>query len=263
MEISETTIIEEVRNIKKSSEELIGKNERYLFSGEENKSRLANFELSHQVDTIIEEYNWIIPYATKFLKEIEIDLELKKMDLIESQWDKMKKGNFLYIVDNRLRAISLLCGRIISIFNNLATKTLESKNQFEGLKKEIGELKKLVPINTYKNLKEALEEFESNHLLSSTLICGRIIIFHLDSISHQIGEVIGKLKEKNLLQTKGSNEQILKANKKVRGLFAHDLNYFPSPSEALSIFGDTINIVKKVYEYTKKKKEESTSTNNL
>lgn len=99
------------------------------------------------------------------------------------------------------------------------------------------------------NLDEALEEFELNHLLATTLICGRIIIYNLDSISPNINDVVTKMKTVGMLKPKGAVEDILKTNKKARGLFAHDLNYFPDPSEALAIFGDTVNIVKRITEY--------------
>lgn len=253
MEISETTIIDEIKNIKKASEDLIGKDEKYMFS-KEHEAKMVHFELCSQVDEIIKEYNWIIPETNKIFQKLEFNFQLEEIKLIKKDWKELKEKNLYSTVDNKLRNISLKCGRVLSILSNIATKTQETKNQFEGLKKEIEGLKKEISTNIYKNLEEALKEFESNHLLSATLICGRIIIYNLDSVSHQIEEVINKLKEKNLLQIKGSDEQILKANKKVRGLFAHDLNYFPTPSEALSIFGDTVNIVKKVNEFNQNKK---------
>ena len=52
---------------------------------------------------------------------------------------------------------------------------------------------------------------------------------------------------------KGSEEMIIKANQKMRGLFAHDLNYTPTPSETLAIFGDTINVIKVINDYNKRK----------
>lgn len=252
MEISETIIIEELKSLKESSEKLIGSNERFLAS-RDHGAKMNHIALCRQVDEIIEEYNWIIPKINDLMIKIGINITINSIKIIDKKWEDLIKENPIYsTVDQELRQISLKCGRVLSVLNNVATKTLENKNKFEGIKEEIEGLKKEMPENVSENLKEALKEFESNHLLSATLICGRVIIYHLDSVSNQIEEIINKLKEKNILQIKGSDEQILKANKKARGLFAHDLNYFPTPSEALSIFGDTINIVKKVNDYLKK-----------
>jgi hypothetical protein len=249
MKLAETTIIEELKEIKKSSEDLIGINVRYT---NDPTHRINHFELCYQIDEIINEYNWIIPKVNELMKKLEFDLTLEEIKEIKKDWEDLKKKPTEYtVVDHKLRRISLKCGRILSILNNLATKTIETKNRFEGIKKEIDALKKLIPLETYDNLKEALTEFESNHLLATTLICGRICVYHLDLISGNINEKIGKMKEKGVLKPKGASEMILRAEKKVRELFAHDLKYSPSSSITLSIFGDTINLVEKITEYKK------------
>lgn len=248
MEMNEVMIINHLKNLKKTAENLLGVNMQHLVTPSHGH-KLAHCQLCYQVNEIVEEYNYIIPSINSFFSNIGVNLEMKEINKIQQSWDNIKEGSFAS-VDDYLTRISLKCSRILSVLENLATTTQETKNKFEDLKKELKELGKILPNNVMKNLYVALEEFELNRLLGTTLICGRLAIFHLDSIpGKEIDKQIEELKKIGLLTTRGSEENVLKANKKLRGLFAHDLNYFPSPSDTLSILGDTISIVKIVNQY--------------
>ncbi len=252
MEISEVMIIEELENIKKAAESLIGSNEKHFLAGTHG-NKMAHVELCEQTDEIIKEYNWVVPKINNFLTDLEIEAKIEDIPLISKKWEEIKDKGLYSLVDDKLRKISLKCNRVLSIIKNIATSTKDIKNQFNDLKKEIGGLKKEgVDDNTIKNLNQALIEFEYNHLLSTVLVCGRIGIFYLDSIpGKNIDERIKNISKEGLLKTKGSKDNLIKANRGIRGLFAHDLNFFPIASQTLSIFGDTIGIVRIVNSYKK------------
>jgi len=248
MILNETSIIKQIEYIKIECERLKGNSHKYLLDKRVNSDFLY-VSYCDEIDSLIEEYNWLIPSINKKLGDVGFNIEAKEMTKISANLGKIRDENLWPMTDKYLMKLSLKCNRILSIIKNIATSTKEVKNKFESLKKEIEDLKKDINSEILKNLLEALEEFELNHLLATTLICGMITIYSLDSMSYQVDEVISKIKKVGMLKPKGSAESILKTNKKIRGLFAHDLNYSPGPSETISIFGDTINIVKKIAEY--------------
>ena len=253
MEISEVMIIEQLSYIKQSCEKIKGRSTQYIISsGNQSRRDLpwTYSSLCGEVDVIIKEYNWMVPHINKFLEGATFSFKLEELELINVEFKKMSEENTYPSIDKKLVFISLQCNKILSIMKNIATSTKEMKNKFNSLAEEIKNLEKeKISKNTIKNLKEALTEFELNRLLGTTLICGRVAIFYLDSISGDINEKIEKLSSKSLVGSKGSKEMILKANQKIRGLFAHDINYFPSASETLSIFGDTVYVVKIINNY--------------
>lgn len=251
MEISEVMIIEELESIKRNAEELIGKDEKNLRGGQHG-DKLVHTALCQQVDEIIKEYNLVVSSINKIFENIGVGEKLNILSEIKPKWNEVKKGTF-NLVDVKLRAVSLRSGRALSILKNMATSSRDIKNRFDELKKEISDLKKEgVEEKAIKNLNTALIEFESNHLISTVLICGRIGVFYLDTIpGMNILEKVKELTEKKILNVRGAKDNLIKANKGVRDVFAHDLNYSPTASQILSIFGDTIEIVKIVNSYKK------------
>lgn len=248
MVLNETSIIQQLEYLKSECERLKGNSYKYLLDTRTN-SDFVYVSFCDEIDSIISEYNWLIPSINKKLEDAGFNIEEKEISKIDADLKTMREKDIWPMADKYLMRLSLKCNRILVIMKNVATSNKDVKNKFEDLKKEIEDLEKEISSETLKNLRVALEEFELNHLLATTLICGRITIYSLDSISNEIDEVINEMKKVGLLKPKGSADLILKSNKKIRGLFAHDLNYFPGPSETISIFGDTINIVKKVAEY--------------
>ncbi len=254
MEISEVMIIEQLENIRKSTGDLIGKNDEILSIKDIHSGhRIRYCQLCDSADEIIKEYNWMVPKLNSFFEKTGIDCKFEEVNKVEQSWADIKEKHTFNTFNHKLTKISLMCGRALSILENLATNTREIKNKFDALKLEIQNLEKEgVSQNTLKNLIEAHESFELNRLLGTSLICGRIAIFYLDSVPGNINEKVEKITNAGLLVSKGSQDHVLKTNQKIRALFAHDINYLPSASETISIFGDTIFIVRTINEFKKK-----------
>ena len=106
-----------------------------------------------------------------------------------------------------------------------------------------------------KNLKEAIKEIEKGHFLGSALISSRLIVYILDQFpGENFKEKINSLREKGLIQEKGeiSQEYVMKADKKARNYFSHNIKAFPDSSESLEILAISVRMLKLFKEYISK-----------
>ena len=106
-----------------------------------------------------------------------------------------------------------------------------------------------------KNVEEAIREFEKGAFLGSALISGRIIQYVFDQIpGREIKEKIKALEDKGLVEEKGEvpPEYVLKAYRKARNYFSHDITAYPDRSEALEL----IIICKRLLELLKAFKQQ-------
>ena len=123
----------------------------------------------------------------------------------------------------------------------------EEKDTLGYLRKETIEVCRNLDINFEKNLTLAIESAEAGDFLGSALITSRIIAFVLDRIDgKEINDkiatliAIGAMKE----DRDDVNQSILKANKKVRNFLTHRIDTLADASDALSLLGDCIKILK-------------------
>lgn len=89
-----------------------------------------------------------------------------------------------------------------------------------------------------RNIEEAIRELEKGCFLGSTLISGRVIQHVFDQIpGKDIGEKIKALRDRGLVEEKGEvpPEYILKADRKARNYFSHDIRSFPDRSDAFEL----------------------------
>lgn len=89
-----------------------------------------------------------------------------------------------------------------------------------------------------KNIEEAIKEAERGCFLGSTLISSRVISYIFDQIpGDNISQKIETLERKGLVEEKGEipPEYIMKADKKARNYFSHNINAFPNGSDAIEL----------------------------
>ena len=156
-----------------------------------------------------------------------------------------------------LREIDIECDKAIGVLGNIATAL--SKDELDKLSSLVEELEKLsevLPdINYERNLSEAIDEYEKGDYLASALISSRVIIYTLNQIPGQSDEEKVKfLREKGIIEKdrKDVHESIIKASRRARNFFSHDIKVFPTPSEALSLLGDAIGILEKASKVLRK-----------
>ena len=147
-----------------------------------------------------------------------------------------------------LREIDIECDKAIGVLESIATPL--SKDELKKLtpiREELEELSEVLPdINYERNLEEAIKEYEKGDYLASALISGRVIIYALGQIPGESDEEKVKfLLEKGIIEKgrKDVHESIIKASRRARNFFSHDIKVFPTPSEALSLLGDAIGIL--------------------
>ncbi|HEC93192.1 MAG TPA: hypothetical protein ENI51_09405 [Candidatus Atribacteria bacterium] len=174
----------------------------------------------------------------------------RKIGIISLRSIKMPRDMWVGEQKALLSEIDIECDKAIGVLGNIATAL--SKDELDKLSSLVEELEKLsevLPdINYERNLSEAIDEYEKGDYLASALISRRVIIYALNQIPGQSDEEKVKfLREKGIIakDRKDVHESIIKASRRARNFFSHDIKVFPTPSEALSLLGDAIGILEK------------------
>ncbi len=146
-----------------------------------------------------------------------------------------------------LRRIAIECDALIGALNVLITPlSPEEVDRLNQLRSEVKKLSSKLEIGYEKNLNEAINEYEKGHYLASALITGRVIIYILDQVEGGTEEEkIKFLQDHNVIPRgrKDIKEFIMKASRKARHFFAHDIKIFATASDALSLLGDCVKLV--------------------
>ena len=179
-------------------------------------------------------------------------ISLRSIEMHRDMWVSEQKA--------LLREIDIECDKAIGVLGNIATAL--SKDELDKLSSLVEELEKLsevLPdINYERNLSEAIDEYEKGDYLASALISSRVIIYTLNQIPGQSDEEKVKfLREKGIIEKdrKDVHESIIKASRRARNFFSHDIKVFPTPSEALSLLGDAIGILEKASKVLRKEEK--------
>ena len=121
-------------------------------------------------------------------------------------------------------------------------------DKLTALREELEKLSEVLPdINYERNLKEAINEYEKGDFLASALISSRVTIYALNQIPRKSDEEkVNFLQDEGIIEKgrKDVHESIIKANRKARNFFSHDIKVFPASSDTLSLLGDAIGILK-------------------
>ena len=150
-----------------------------------------------------------------------------------------------------LRTIEIECDKAIGVLESIATPlSKEELDKLTPLRKELEKLSEVLSdINYERNFKEAINEYEKGDYLASALISSRVIIYALNQIPEKSDEGrVEFLQEKGIIEKgrKDVHASIIKASRKARNFFSHDIKVFPTPSEALSLLSDAMGILEKV-----------------
>ena len=102
-------------------------------------------------------------------------------------------------------------------------------------------------------MEHALKSYESGEFLGSTLIAGRVINKIMNKIpGKEIEKQIEYLRNNKIItDDRLAGQTILKASKKARNVFTHDLEYMSDPQQSLSLITDTIQIMNLLKDFIK------------
>jgi hypothetical protein len=122
-------------------------------------------------------------------------------------------------------------------------------DRLDKLRKELTNIAETLDEYYKKNIIEAISEQENGHFLASALIAARVINWIFDQINGQsLENKIQYLRQKEILKgdkgKSGEEEFIIKANKKARNIFSHNIKVFANPSESISLLGDCIRLLR-------------------
>jgi len=145
-----------------------------------------------------------------------------------------------------LHRISIECDHVIGFLNAAITPlSPEDVDRLNKLRSELAEVTTKLDINYEKNLTEAINEQEKGHSLASALITARVINYIIDQIEGEtIEDKIKFLQEKGIIEKGGEVKAfIIKASKKARNVFSHDIKILANPSDSLSMLGDCVKLL--------------------
>jgi len=165
------------------------------------------------------------------------------------KWDKGGYGESSRY-KGYLRKVIIGCETAIGSIESMISPIPESDlNKLASLRKELKDTSSRLSDPNYEtNCTMALEECEKGHFLAPALISGRVIIYALTQLpGGPTEEKIKLLTEEGRIEKTKDNVYesfILKADRKARNFFSHDIKVFPTASEAISLIGDATGILK-------------------
>jgi hypothetical protein len=205
-----------------------------------HRDTLEHRNFQWQTDSIVASYNDAREDFKSLMNKQKVNISLKEIEYDFSD----DRDKILGI----LRMVLMQSSKAVNALEQLVSPlSIEQLAQLKPLKEELKKLSLgLDNINYEKNLNEAIEKFERGNFLASALISSKVILYSLEQIrGGDVNKIIDFLIEKKILKEKGTEtkEFILKANKKARNYFTHDINVFPNPSDVLSLLGDCMKIL--------------------
>lgn len=165
--------------------------------------------------------------------------------------------NFDYIKSG-LRQLIVECEKVIASVESQTSNLSETDlDRLNILRNQLTKVCEPLEENFEKNMNLAIESAESDRSLASVLIAGRVVdyIFSqwkgafgiIDEKNVEVAPVIiQKLVEKGLIDSKdeSAKQTIIKSNKKIRNFYSHRIDSLADISDALSLLGDTMTLLK-------------------
>ena len=206
------------------------------------QARYPNFLA--EVVVLINDFNYATVDFNRIMEEQEINSSIPNIDI-----DQVKITITPEYQKALLRGLDIGCAKAIAILENLVfTLPKDELDKLTALRTELEKLSEaLQDINYERNLKEAIDEYEKRDFLASALISSRVIIYALDQIPRKnVNEKVKFLQDEGIIEKdrKDVREFIIKANKKARNFFSHDIKVFSEASDAISLLGDAIAILR-------------------
>jgi hypothetical protein len=200
-------------------------------------AQLANVD-TERARGLIEEYAEAKNQFEKIGEQMKLKADLRGI----------YKYNLNQRKDTILQSIVIQCQKAIGVLEAIVIPLPRADaDRLSSIREELGKVSgKMGDIYFEKNLEEAMKEYEQRCFLASALIAGRVIIYASDQIPGKaIKEKLENLQRIGLIEKGRSDleEAILKADKKARNFFSHDIKIMPTASDALSLLGDAVKIL--------------------
>jgi hypothetical protein len=149
-----------------------------------------------------------------------------------------------------LHQMCIECDRVIGFLNaSIVPLSPQDADRLNKLRTELLDVTAELDIEYEKNVSEAINEEEKGHCLASALITSRVINHVLDQIKGKyVEDKVDFLREQNIIPKGKEGEDdkafILKASKKARNVFSHNIAVFANPSDSLGLLGDCVKLLR-------------------
>jgi hypothetical protein len=141
-----------------------------------------------------------------------------------------------------LQQLSVECATAVGFLETLSSPIpTADKDKLESLRGEVNSLE-VFDGRLFTHVNGAISEYESAHYLASALLAGKSVVYAWEQFPGKSSEEkASKLIQAKLLKDdlKG---QFLRAEKKARNYFTHDISAIPQPQEALALVADACNL---------------------
>lgn len=199
------------------------------------------FGPSDELENLVEGYKDAKMHFGGIAYERNIGVYLRDIEIKGKDYSGIHKQKAL------LGEIEVECNKAIDALESGGTPlSKDDLDKLTALKEQLEELLEVLPdANCEMNLKEAIDEYQRGAYLASALISSRVILYALSQIRGEFAEEkVQFLREEGIIEgdSKDVHESLIRANRRARNFFSHDISVFPSASDALSLLGDAIEI---------------------
>ena len=204
-------------------------------------------------------YNFFNSFNLARLDLMKLQTSLKFTVNIESfsksHYNKLRDYDLIGL----LNSLIIECTKALGIIKSSMKYNLSDneKDKIDAIRKQIS----LMHLSTLveKNIIEAINNFESGNFLASALITSRVISYAINKFPTEYlpdkkvfikkGSTEEKIKfliDNNIIDKEQKDQKLrtVKYIKKARDFLVHDLNVSPEASDAVSLLGDCLDVLK-------------------
>lgn len=204
-------------------------------------------------------YNFFNSFNSARSDLLRLQTDLKFVVNIEAfPRSEYKKQSDHHLV-GLMNSLIIECSKALGIIKSSIKYNISNieKDKINSIRKQIDLMN--LAISVERNVNKAINHFENGDFLACSLITSRVITYIIDKfpVEHipdnkvfinkgSIEEKIKFLTDNNIIKKEHSDQKlkIMKYIKKARDFLVHDLNISPDASEAISLLGDCLNILK-------------------
>ncbi len=173
------------------------------------------------------------------------------------------KSHYTKLDDDKLigllNSLIIECSKALGIIKSSIKYNLSDseKDKIDSIRKQIN----LMDLSTLveKNINEAINNFENSNFLACSLITSRVIAYTINKFPTEYlpdkkvfikkgsaEKKIEFLTDNNIIKKEQKDQQLItiKYIKRARDFLVHDLNVSPDASDAISLLGDCLGILK-------------------
>jgi len=149
----------------------------------------------------------------------------------------LQASEYVQIADR----LKISCATALAFLRTLASRIPPiERDKMNALREQIAPLEDF-NANLFKHLMLAVEEYESAHFLASALLAGKSVVYVLSCLQGATDEEKVSYLVKSGLVKDQLKDNFLRAARKARNYFSHDMSAFAEPSDALNSISDAVD----------------------